>query len=111
MVDFEFYRNGYLGSIIPEKQFSAVAGRAEAELKRLQRCYRVSSSGSDSENMAICAMAEALFRAQGRQGISTASVGSVSVRYQDTDPEKALRRELYRCAGIYLDIYRGVSAV
>lgn len=110
MVDFEFYRDGYLGSVIPEKQFAPVASRAEAELDRLKRRYRVSSQGGDLERMALCAMAEALFRAQSRRGISSASVGNVSVRYQDADPEKELRRELYQCAGIYLDIYRGVSA-
>lgn len=110
MVDFEFYRDGYLGSTIPEKQFPTVVSRAEAELERLKRRYWVSSQGGDSERMAVCAMAEALYRSQSRRGISTASVGSVSVRYQDGDPQKELRRELYQCAGIYLDIYRGVSA-
>ncbi len=109
MVDFAFYRDSYLGSAIPENQFPAMASRAEAELERIKRRFRVSSHGSDSEGMALCAMAEALYRSQSRRGISTASVGSVSVRYQDADPQKLLQRELYHCAGIYLDIYRGVS--
>ena len=106
MVKFEFYVNQYLGSAIPEKAFSGVAAQAEQVLARLKQTYRVESSGQEAESMAICAMAESLWQNRSK-GLTSANIGSVSVRYE-TD-RKALRRELYDKACIYLDIYRGVG--
>ena len=106
MVDFEFYVNCYLGSAIPEKAFSGVAAQAQACLDRLKGCCRVESSGQDAENMALCAMAETLW-ARRSSGLSSASVGSVSVRYAENNA--SLTRQLYEKAAIYLDIYRGVK--
>ena len=60
--------------------------------------------------MALCAMAEVLYAYAGRQrGIVSASMGGVSVRYENSAEKKALNRELYECARCYLDIYRGVG--
>ena len=106
MVNYEFYVNQYLGSFIPEKAFSGMAARAEQVLKRFKQVYRVESSGQEAESMAICAMAETLWQNRNR-GLTSANIGSVSVQYE-TD-RKALRRELFDKAGIYLDIYRGVG--
>lgn len=106
MVKYEFYVNQYLGSAIPEKAFSGMAAQAERVLTRFKQVYRVESSGKEAESMAICAMAESLWQNRNR-GLSSANVGSVSVRYE-TD-RNALRRELYDKACIYLDIYRGVG--
>ena len=109
MVDYNFYCNEYLGSLISPKAFPEMARQAEDALSMLKRKYRVTSSGEESEKLALCAMAEAIFRTKRRGAVSAATVGSVSVRY-DGENEKDLKRELYRCAAIYLDIYRGVSA-
>ena len=106
MVDYEFYVNCYLGSAIPEKAFSGVAAQAQAYLDSLKGCCRVESSGNDAENMALCAMAETLW-ARRNDGLTSASVGSVTVHYADDRP--SLTRELYEKAAIYLDIYRGVN--
>ena len=111
MVDYEFYVNHYLGSLIPEKAFAACAKQAEAALERLRRIYRVTDSGAESRRMALCAMAEAVYTASRRRsGVTSASVGSMSVRYDSGERgEKALWRELYQRAAIYLDIYRGAA--
>ena len=111
MVDFEFYVNCYLGSLIPERAFPAAAARAAAALERFCRNYRVAESGEDARRMAVCAMAETVYSAgRRRSGVTEASVGSVSVRYEDSQSgDKALWRELYRKAAIYLDIYRGTA--
>lgn len=106
MAKYEFYVNQYLGSYIPEKAFSSVEAQAEQVLNRFKQTYRVESSGREAEAMAICAMAESLWQHKNR-GVTSASVGSVSVRYE-TD-RNALRRELFDKACIYLDIYRGVG--
>ena len=106
MVDFGFYCNDYLGSAIPEKAFSGVAAQAQRYLDKFKRVYRVESSGEEAEKLAVCAMAETLWDNR-NSGISSASVGSVEVRY-DTN-KVSMQRELFEKATIYLDIYRGVD--
>lgn len=111
MADFTFYTQEYLGTQIPQKAFDGVIRQAGAVLNRLRRIYRVADCTPAEENMALCAMAESIYAWEKcRGGISGASVGSVSVSYDRAeDREKALSRELYRKAAIYLDIYRGVG--
>ena len=70
------------------------------------------------EAMAVCAMAESLayfVAAQNGMGaVASASIGSVSVSYGnaantvDLSP-KGQAKELYRCASLYLEFYRGVG--
>ena len=105
MVDFGFYTGTYLGSKIPEKQFSSCMARAGEALAALKRRYTV-TGGEEAQKLALCAMAEAVYDSFRRGGAVSASVGSVSVRY---DGEKRLWRELYEKARIYLDICRGVA--
>lgn len=106
MVSYDFYVNTYLGSTVPEKAFPGCAARAEAVLAGYERCCQVSCPGPDSRAMAVCAMAEAVFEQAKSEGLSAATAGSVTVRYRE---DRNLSRELYRRAGIYLDICRGVS--
>ncbi len=108
MVSYGFYTDTYLGSRLGEKEFPFLAARAADYLESLQRRYQVACPGTDSRDMAICALAETLKQFDGRQGLAGTTVGGVSVRYE-TGHARALERELQRCAGVYLDIYRGVS--
>ena len=112
MTDYSFYADTYMGSLIPEKAFPEMALRAGEHLARIQRKYRVTASGTDSLNMAICAMAETLYaHSKRRGGVTAAAVGEVSVRYESGESNRrSLQRELYEKASIYLDIYRGVDA-
>lgn len=111
MVDYDFYSGCYLGCRIPQKAFPEMASRAQAALDRFKGNYRVVSSGPEAERMALCAMAETIYCArQRRVGVAAATVGSVSVRYEDSgNANRALWRELYEQASIYLDIYRGAG--
>ena len=111
MADFAYYTDTYLGTAIPEKAFSGMACRAEEALQRMQRIYRVNIPGEDSRKLAICAMAEAYYAASKRRsGITAASVGEVSVHYGNSEAaDKALQRQLYEKASIYLEISRGVG--
>lgn len=105
MIDYDFYVNVYLGTAIPEKAFPGVAARARDGLEGICRCYRVSGE-EVSRKMALCAMAETLYSRRGREDcVSAATVGGVSVRYENG----SLNRQLLQQARIYLDIYRGVS--
>ncbi len=107
MIDYTFYKDSYLGNAIPEAAFHGMASRAQEQLDRMKRVFRVESSGEQAERMALCAMAEALY-AHRNTGLSSASVGSVRVQY-DTGTAK-LQQRLREQASIYLDIYRGVEA-
>ena len=111
MADFAFYKDVYMGDLIPEKAFPGMALRAQEYLQRLQRIYRVTAAGEESLKMAVCAVAEAIYaHSKRRGGVTAASVGQVSVRYEGSDrSDRSLQRELYDKASIYLDIFRGVE--
>ena len=118
MIEYEFYANTYGGGTIPEAAWPALEREASAKLRQYKQNYTVTAPDEDAEAMAICAMAEALdyFDAalNGTTAVQSASVGSVSVSYGSAAKSvdlsiKGRERELYRCACLYLDIYRGVS--
>lgn len=114
MADYAFYTGTYLGGSIPEADFLRLAKRAGEQLARYKRIYTVTAPEADSEDMATCAMADALYYyelAQNGGLVTSSSIGSVSSsqQIQGVDiSQKAQSRELYRCACLYLDIYRGV---
>lgn len=120
MVDFDFYQSGYNGSSITAGEWPAYERRASDQLARYRRIYTVSAPGPDSESMAVCAIAEAMrgfdLLANGEGGpVQSASIGSVSASYGsaaaqmvDLSP-RGQAKELYRCASLYLDIYRGAG--
>ena len=105
MVDFAYYQQEYMGELIPEKAFPRLAKNAKAVLDRLCRDYVV-SGGQDEKDMALCAVAEEMYRISGRMGVASATLGAVRVQYKNNTDRQILAR-LYRAAGIYLDIYRG----
>lgn len=120
MPGFDFYRGVYHGSSIPAEEWPTYERRAADQLERYRRIYTVSAPGQDSEAMAVCAMADALYgfdlMANGEAGpVQSVSVGSVSESYGsaaaqmlDLSP-KGQARELYRRACLYLDIFRGAG--
>ena len=115
MVEHEFYILKYHGaSISSPDEWYTYESRAAAQLARYKRIYTVSAPDENAESMAICAMADAFYAfdsvANGGN-IQSASIGSVSTSYGsapsiDISP-KGQAKELYRCACLYLDIYRG----
>lgn len=118
MIEFDFYRSVYGGSSLTAEEWPEYCRRAEAQLAKYKRTYTVTAPENDSEAMAVCAMAEALAyftAAQNGAGgaVSSTSIGSVSVSYEsagsvDLSP-RGQEKELYRCACMYLEIYRGVG--
>lgn len=120
MVDFEFYKAVYHGGSIPESDWPMYEARAAAQLIQYKRTYTVTAPDADAESMAVCAMADALHGfdviANGDGGpVQSASIGSVSVSYGSACSDAVdmtpagQAKELYRCAKLYLDIYRGVG--
>ena len=109
MVDYQYYTETYLGELIPQKLFPGLEKKASAALHRLCRDYIV-RGGEEEKAMAVCAMAEEMYRWQGRMGVVGATVGAVRVQYQEQSNRQLLAK-LYSKAAIYLDIYRGRWAV
>lgn len=117
MVSFNFYTMEYKGCSIPAEEWPLFEARAAEQLARYKRAYTVTAPEKNSEDLAVCAMADALaYFAAAQNGtggaVSSASIGSVSVSYGGTSVDlspKSQERELYRCARQYLDIYRGVG--
>lgn len=115
MVEHEFYILKYHGaSISSPDEWYTYESRAAAQLARYKRIYTVSATDENAEAMAICAMADAFYAfdsvANG-VNVQSASIGSVSASYGSTPSidisPKGQAKELYRCACLYLDIYRG----
>lgn len=119
MTAYDFYAGTYRGGSIPQEEWPGYEARAAARLARYKRIYKVDTSRPRSADMAVCAMAEALYSfdllLNGEGGpVQSAAIGSVSVSYGgaggravDLSP-RGRERELYRCASLYIDIFRGV---
>lgn len=107
MPDYAFYVEQYLGELIPSQKFAACAARAGEALDYFRRTFTV-SGGEVEQMLALCAMAETVYRTGRREGLVSATAGSVSVRYQEQG-DRQLWRELFEKAKIYLDICRGVA--
>lgn len=122
MIDYEFFKGRYRGGSITMEEWPAYEARAAEQLARYKRIYTVTVPDyePDAEALAICAMAEALqsfdLIANGEGGaVQSAAIGSVSVGYGSAGTQavdvtpSGQAKELYRCACLYLDIYRGVG--
>lgn len=133
-ISYDIYAMAYADPaepLISSDNWGFYQERAREQMARYKRTYTVVDPNAHlandvyantltGEQMAICAMAEALYSfdliANGEGGAAqSASIGSVSVSYgntgkQATDVTPAGQsRELYRRASLYLDIYRGVG--
>lgn len=120
MVDYDFYKNVYMGVSIPEADFPRLLKRAGDQLAQYRRMYTIdAAAGGPEEFMALCAMAEVLCNAEtvanGEGGIQSASIGSVSTSYGGATAQAVditptgIERAMYKAAQLYIDIYRGVG--
>ncbi len=107
-VTYEFYQTVYGGTALTEEAFGTFALRAAEELACFQRIYIVTAS-PEGEARAVCAMAEVL--AERTEKVTSASIGSVSVRYESGEDRtaKGLRQALLGCVRRYMEVCRGVS--
>lgn len=111
MADYTFYTGTYLGGSIPEADFPRLVMRAGEQLAKYKRLYTVTAPETNSEDMATCAMADALYYFETAQNTpQSTSIGSVSSSKGSVDTSQATQaKELFLCASMYLDIYRGVG--
>lgn len=61
-VDYAFYTDVYLGNFIPEREFSHYGLLAKYRLDKFKRMYTVAPAEGDKEKLAMCAMAEAMYK-------------------------------------------------
>ena len=69
MPDYAYYCDHYLGEDIPETEFAVCMRRAEGKLAYMKEVYAVQPrkglTAEEAENMALCAIADAVYGAQG----------------------------------------------
>ena len=113
MVTFEYYTSTYKGDSIPQSEWAGYEQRAQSRLDRYKRVYTVTAPEDDSEDNAVCAMADTMYffdmASNGGDYISS-SIGSVSSSRSANQvdlSEKAQNISIYRAAQEFLDIYRG----
>lgn len=120
MLDYAFYTDVYHGSSVPAESFPYYESRAEDQLDYYKRVYTVEAPNECAEKKAICAMMDAVYGFDqiingGGGPVQSASIGSVSESFGSSAANavdvsaKGQAKELYRCARLYLNIYRGVS--
>lgn len=110
-VDYSFYVNNYGGDSITADEFDRIALRVQAVLDKYKRIWTVKEPTEDAEEMALCAMADAFYFYEAKQNeYQSSSIGSVSSSKGGMDiSTQAQDREMYKCASLYLDIYKGVG--
>lgn len=106
MVPYDFYTDTYHGGSISAAEWPMVEREASAHLARMERIYTVTGT-DDDRKMAVCAMAEKLVDNARKSGVSSASIGSVSVSYSQ-QTQTSTNRDMLREASLYLRISRGV---
>lgn len=122
---YEFYRNEYAGSIVPEEKFQHLAVKAAAYLDYYTMGKSKANAEEEAVKMAFCALVDKYFEvdalaAKGASGDASSgkkseSVGSYSVTYQTPndfkEAEQNLKAELADVCRIYLSgtnlLYRG----
>ena len=107
MVTYDFYKNDYLGSMLSETAFLQVVPRAEDWVTGLENSVQVTPYGPASRSMAVCAVAETMEYFRRNALVAQASVGGVSVRYEQGD--KKLQKRLLHNVAPYLTVCRGVG--
>lgn len=113
-VDYNYYAQAFLGTVIPEKSFPKVEKRAEAFVNRITfgRIKRLSEVPPEVKD-AICAVAERRYYLDKKTpGVKSENIEGYAVSYADTT-ESSENAELYGVAKNYLSdtglLYRGRS--
>lgn len=110
IADVGFYSFNYgTAAKIPEEHFMLWEKRAEAELLRLTSGKLSNAEITDNIKLCICDIAEAMYEAESRKGITSENNDGYSVTY---DKDAAADGEILDIAKRYLAgtdlLYRGV---
>ena len=100
--DYDFYKNTFFGSKIPEDDFLYFAARASEYIDS-----RFGENAADEEVLAkaCCALAEVFYDDQPEQNISSEKVGDYSVNYSTTaSRSESLESRLAKTAARYIPL-------
>lgn len=94
--DYEYYKNSFSGTLIPEEEFSPLANKVSRYLDYVTM-YRISKV-TDRVKNAVCAGVEALYEFQQTyknipKGIKSENTDGYSVTYSEFDMDKLKRQE------------------
>lgn len=109
-VTYEFYTDSFGGSAIPEPAFVKVSQKAEVKLRKFT-FGRLPDVLTDAQSLAVCDMAEWIYRSDSRGGKASENIDGYSVSYAQTAEEDE-EAKLYTIASDYLDpalLYLGVD--
>lgn len=111
---YDYYKGTYFGNLIPEKDYSRVALRADQYLDYYTRCRARDNANLEAVKMAACALAEQYYEmdqlpvASGKQ---SETVGSYSVTYRSAEDIQRIKLGLPGIVRMYLSstglLYRG----
>lgn len=97
--DYGFYRDHYLGQVIPEPAFDALSLKATYFINMVT-FHRIDPENiPDQAKMAVCAAAEVILKHEESGGKSSESVGKLSITY---DTRKTEEKKMYAAIQPYL---------
>lgn len=109
-VDYRFYKDKYLGQVIPEPSFRALSLKASYFINMATFNRIDPENVPDEAKMAVCAAAEVILKHEESGGKSSESVGKLSITY---DTRKTVEKKMYAVIQPYLAntglLYRGVG--
>lgn len=81
--DYEFYKNRYFGTIIPEADFPRISERASEEIdrltnKRLRKWVPEDEADAADVQKAVCALAESLYYSETLVSAGMAGIGGIT---------------------------------
>lgn len=105
--DYDFYREQYFGSSIPEQAFGSLAVRASSYVRYIT--FNRIEEIADDVQMATCAAAEAIYKNEQNDGKSAETIGKHSVTY---NTKGTAEKKIQSAVAPYLAntglLYRGI---
>lgn len=114
--DYQYYKDGFHGSLIPEKSFERNALQASQYIDNVT-FGRIGSNVTEAVKNACCAVAEVYYSGDISQraasGITSEKVDDYSVSYSAAENSDAQAERLRSAAGLWLGstglLYRGIG--
>ena len=97
-MNYGFYKSAFGGCEIPPEKFNRYLSRAKAYLSSATGEREISSRYEDKVSLALCEIAELLFRINSRCGVKSENTDGYSVSY-DSD---SLKLEISEILSLYL---------
>ncbi|MBE7022718.1 MAG: hypothetical protein E7414_05850 [Ruminococcaceae bacterium] len=106
-IDYNYYSEIYMGTVIPEADFAFVKNRAEMILQHAIRGASLSELEPDKVNRAVCEVSDYLYESHGREGFLRESLDGYDVTYDKNRSGRELINIIRRYFGDDGVLYRG----